>query len=496
MTSGIPLIRYVHQWGDSIMSNIRDKFGRVFNKRARSTLTGDKGSAPLSPAERARLMGDTSLGTSQGTLRSAWKIMRPYWSLKNGEASKKEQAIAYSLLLGSIGATVWQVTDVQVDIANWSMNFGDMLQNVAGIVSENMGPLRAEVLAENPELENDPVQLAQVVGSKIAALPAMEEQKGVFGKLLTTDFVILVGKLLAAVGVAFVLAQNLALRWRKWMTEKVSKDWLNKKAFYRLQNVYKNAENPDQRIQEDVNKFTMGSMSLVTDALGAVLTLGTFSTMLWSMSPTFNTASMGAPDWMHFNVHGGMFWAAAAYAGLGTYLTHKIGKPLSKLDYNQQKYEAFFRSDLIRVRENAEQIALNNGEEVEKGVLKDTFDPLYKNSKKIITKRKQLILSRAFYANMASPFPYIVNAPFFFTGQATIGTLNKTSYAFGQVQGALSWFIDNYQMLAEMKATTDRLGGFTDAIDVSNADLDLKEKKLAEKEEKPSAPKTPPPAPA
>ncbi len=218
-------------------------------------------------------------------------------------------------------------------------------------------------------------------------------------------------------------------------------------------------------------RFTGGTLSLVTDALGSTLSLGTFSAMLWGLSSNFNLSSLGGPD---LAIPGFMFWAAAAYAGVGTYLTHKIGKPLVKLDNNQQKYEAFFRSDLIRVRENAEQIALNNGETVEKKTLKDTFNPVYENAKKVITKRKQLILSRAFYNNLASPFPYIVTAPLFFTGKATLGTLHQVSYAFGQVQSSLSWFIDNYQTLASWKASTDRLSTFTDAIEHSKNDLDAR----------------------
>jgi putative ATP-binding cassette transporter len=403
-------------------------------------------SPTVSPAVKKALVEGTALNTERGMLRNIFTLLKPYWA----QASMKEKAIAYSLLGGTIAATLWGI-DIQVEIANWSGQLGDCLQNVAGII------------VRHPELAGKP--------AAIIALPEMQQQSEIFSKLLTNDFAWLVAKFLTAAGSGFVLAQKLSLRWQKWMTENLANQWLDNKAYFRLQHLYKNTENPDQRIHEDTAKFAGGSLSIVTDALGSALTLGTFSTLLWNMSGTFNTASLGLPS---FEVPHFMFWAAAAYAGIGTTLTHMIGKPLAKLDYDQQKYNAFFRSELIRVRENAEQIALNNGEQVEKNILKNAFARIYENGQRGIDKRKQLILSNAFYANLASPFPYIVTAPLFFTGQATIGTLSKVSHYFGQVQSSLSWFINNYQVLAEYKATTDRLSGFIHAIDRSNYDREIK----------------------
>jgi putative ATP-binding cassette transporter len=304
------------------------------------------------------------------------------------------------------------------------------------------------------------------------ALPEMQEQSRVFGKLLTNDFAWLVAKFLTSAGAGFVMAQKLSLRWQKWMTENLTNQWLDNKAFFRLQHHYKNTENPDQRIHEDTAKFAAGSLSLATDALGSALTLATFSNLLWHIpNSTVNLAAYGGPnlDIPHF-----MFWAASAYAVIGTAVTHAIGRPLSKLEYDQQKYNAFFRSELIRVRENAEQVALNKGAEVEKGILRKAFEPVYMNAQKGIDKRKQLVITRAIYGNMSSPMPYIISAPLFFGGLLTYGGIRKVASYFGQVQSSLSWFVDNYQVLADYKATTDRLSSFVHAIDRSNYDRELK----------------------
>ncbi len=424
------------------MKNIKERLARVFGRASAPTHKDDL-MEPSTVPTRPELLGTTSLSTAHSGMRSALKLITPYWT----KSSAKEKMIAWPMLAGAIGATVWQV-DILVQFSQWQGEFFDLFQNIFA------------TMAQNKELLKSPAELA--------ALPEMAAHKA---KLLPAvqDFGLVVGKFMTSVALSFSLSQFTALRWRAWMTEQYNNDWLSNNAFYRLPTMYGNAENPDQRIQEDINKFTGGTMSLATDAVGSVLGLATFSTLLWNMSGNFNLASIGGPEMV---IPGFMFWMAAGYAATWTAVTHAIGRPLVSLDRQQQMREAFFRSDLKRVSENAESIALNGGADVEKVILKKSFNTVMENAKDIIIKRKQLVLSRALYGNMSIVVPYTAATPLIFAGKiATFGALQKTSYYFGQVQSSFSWFIDNYQSLADLGATTIRLSSLTDAINQSNADL-------------------------
>jgi putative ATP-binding cassette transporter len=427
------------------MKSIKERLAKVFGRAATPSYKDDL-MEPSTAATRPELLGTTSLSTANNGLRAVLKLVAPYWT----KSSTKEKLIAWPMLLGAVGATVWQV-DILVQFSQWQGGFFDLFQNIF------------ETMKNNKALLADPEQLAQVpelIAHKAKIMPAVK------------DFGVIVGKFMASVALSFSLAQFTALRWRKWMTDQYNNDWLSKNAFYRLPSMYGNVENPDQRIQEDINKFTGGTMSLATDAVGSVLGLVTFSTLLWNMSGSFNIAALGGPDMV---IPGFMFWLAAGYAAAWTGITHAMGKPLVNLDRQQQMREAFFRSDLKRVSENAESIALNGGAEVEKEILKKSFNNVMINAKDIIMKRKQLVLSRALYGNLSIVVPYTAATPMIWTGKiSTFGALQQTAYYFGQVQSSLSWFIDNYQSLADLGATTIRLSSLTSAIDQSNADIDHK----------------------
>jgi putative ATP-binding cassette transporter len=159
-----------------------------------------------------------------------------------------------------------------------------------------------------------------------------------------------------------------------------------------------------------------------------------------------------------------MVWVALGYAIGGTWIAHKIGRPLIHLNFEQQKYEADLRYALTRLRENAEGIALYRGESDERDTLLTRFGSVWKNWWSLIQYQKRLIGFTAFYEQLASVFPFVVAAPRYFAGNLQLGGLMQTASAFGRVQDALSWFIGAYAQLAEWKATVDRLIGFHHAI--------------------------------
>ncbi|MCY7371661.1 MAG: ABC transporter ATP-binding protein/permease, partial [Polaromonas sp.] len=273
----------------------------------------------------------------------------------------------------------------------------------------------------------------------------------------------------------FYLTQLLEVRWRAWMTADYLQRWLSGQAFYRLELArYAGAgaaagtgaagaaqsDNPDQRIQEDINLFTSYSITLSMGLLNAVVTLISFVGILWGLSGAFAFTLGGAS----YSVPGFMVWMALLYCIAGSVLTHYIGRPQIRLNFLQQRYEADFRHHLVRVREYSEAIALDKGEAVERGHLDTRFSKVLANYLQLIKKQKNLIWFTTFFGQAAVVFPFIVAAPRFFSGAIQLGQLMQIATAFGRVQDALSWLVDNYSQLAIWRATTDRLTSFEDNI--------------------------------
>ncbi|MBC7444920.1 MAG: ABC transporter ATP-binding protein/permease [Polaromonas sp.] len=266
----------------------------------------------------------------------------------------------------------------------------------------------------------------------------------------------------------FYLTQLLEVRWRAWMTTHYLQRWLADHAFYQLElarfaspaAAAGTSDNPDQRIQEDINLFTTYSISLSMGLLNAVVTLVSFVGILWSLSGAFAFTLAGAS----YSIPGFMVWMAVLYCAVGSVITHYIGRPQIRLNFQQQRVEADFRHHLVRVREYSESIALDKGESVERAQLDTRFAAVLANYLKLIKKQKNLVWFTNFFGQAAVVFPFIVAAPRFFSGAIQLGQLMQISSAFGRVQDSLSWLVDNYSALAAWRATTDRLTSFEDNI--------------------------------
>jgi putative ATP-binding cassette transporter len=263
----------------------------------------------------------------------------------------------------------------------------------------------------------------------------------------------------------FYLTQLLEIRWRAWMTGHYLQRWLSNQAFYHLElsrfmgqpnTCEQNPDNPDQRIQEDINQFTSFSISLSMGLLNSVVTLASFVGVLWGLSGGFAFTLSGNS----ITIPGFMVWIALLYCAAGSWLTHYIGRPQIKLNFEQQRLEADFRHHMVRIREHSEAIALDRGESVERGQLNLRFGKVLGNYLTLIKAQKNLIWFTSFFGQAAIIFPFVVAAPRFFSGAIQLGELMQISSAFGQVQGALSWFVDSYNSLATWRATTDRLTSF------------------------------------
>jgi putative ATP-binding cassette transporter len=264
----------------------------------------------------------------------------------------------------------------------------------------------------------------------------------------------------------------LQIRWRRWMTQTYLQQWLNTANHYRMQLLGDAADNPDQRIAEDIRMFIdsgagfgggFGILPIGLGLLNAVVTFCSFVVILWNLSEAAPLTLLGV------TIHGYLVLAAVFYAIVGTALTHLIGWPLIALNFRQQRFEADFRFNLVRTRENSEQIASLHGEAAERERHLGRFGLLVANWIAIMQRTKKLTFFTASYSQAAVIFPYVMVSPAYFSGSMQLGGLMQTASAFSNVQNALSFFVSAYQQIAEYQAVVARLSGFERAIDAARA---------------------------
>jgi len=261
------------------------------------------------------------------------------------------------------------------------------------------------------------------------------------------------------------LNQMLQIRWRRWLTRHYLREWLADRAYYNMSLTTDagaiGAENPDQRVSEDLRDFCRMALTLSLDLISNIVSLCSFVGILWSLS--------GALEAFGLPIPGYMVWVALAYAILGSVLTHLVGRPLAMLNFRQQRVEADFRYALMRVRENMEGIALYGGEAEEGTTLKLRFGEVILNWRLIMTRTKLLNGLTSGYAQVAVIFPFVVAAPRYFSGAIQLGDLMQTVGAFDSVQSSLSWFVDAYGQIAQFRAIVERLATFHRAIEHARA---------------------------
>ncbi len=343
---------------------------------------------------------------SRSFLRQVWALTKPYWWSEDRWVARGLLAAVVTLNLGLVFLTVL--------INEWNKDFFNALQN---------------------------------------------KDSGVFSQQLLVWLLLAAAYLVSAVS-QLTLNMGLQIRWRRWLTEVYFAEWLDERVYYRLELKGNGTDNPDQRMQEDLKLFTTNTLSLALGLLRAVVSLGSFVFILWTLSGPL-ALSLGGRT---LAIPGYMVWAALGYAIGGTWMAHKIGRPLMRLNFEQQQYEADFRYALVRIRENAEGIALYRGEPRERNSLLTRFARVWQNWWSLIHYQKRLLGFTAFYEQLASVFPFVVAAPGYFAGALQLGGLMQTASAFGRVQDALSWFIGAYAPLAEWRATVDRLTSFHHAM--------------------------------
>ncbi|MDO5653141.1 MAG: ABC transporter ATP-binding protein/permease [Brachymonas sp.] len=263
----------------------------------------------------------------------------------------------------------------------------------------------------------------------------------------------------------FYVTQLLDLRWRGWMTRHYMDKWLAHYRYYHLELLRQSGsvslpDNPDQRIQEDIGRFTGSALGMSMGLLNASVTLVSFIGILWTVSGSISFTLAGQA----ITVPGYMVWAAVVYCALGSVIAHFIGRRLIRLNFWQEWREADFRYSLVRLREYSEAVAFDRGEAASQEHLDGRFTSVLSNMLHLIKAQKGLIWFRLFFQQAAIIFPFIVAAPRYFSGAIKMGGLIQISNAFGKVQDSLSWFVDSYAGLASWRATTERLMSFEHGV--------------------------------
>ena len=265
---------------------------------------------------------------------------------------------------------------------------------------------------------------------------------------------------------AVYVRQILEIKWRKWMTDKYLDRWLGHQTYYRLQVAGQDdMDNPDQRIADDVNSFVNLTLGLFVGVLKQATSLVAFVVILWNLS-----GSLDIPlgDTV-LSVPGYMVFVTLIYSVVGTWLAHKVGRKLIRLNYDQQRFEADFRFSMVRVRENSESVAFYGGEKPELQNFRERFALVIGNFWGLMKRTKLLNFYVNGYAQIAIIVPVLMCAPQYFNGTMQLGGFMQTISAFGRVQDALSYFVESYDSIAQYVAVIRRLGGFAGHMEEAEA---------------------------
>lgn len=277
-------------------------------------------------------------------------------------------------------------------------------------------------------------------------------------------FTLIIFAVLATIYVAhalldFYLTQLLTIRWRVWLNDKMIDDWLDGKAYHRGRYSATRVDNPDQRIQEDVSSFTTTSAALAIGAISSMVSLVSFSLILWSLSGPLTILGTEIPRAMVF--------FAYIYVIIATVIAFRIGRPLIRLNFLNEALTGSFRYALVRLRDNSENVAFYGGEKVERATLGGRFAAVIDNYWQIVFRSLKFQGFNLGVSQAAVVVPIILQAPRYFSGAITLGDVQQTASAFGQVTSALSFFRTAYDDFAAYRAVLNRLTGLLDADDES-----------------------------
>lgn len=269
------------------------------------------------------------------------------------------------------------------------------------------------------------------------------------------------------------LTQRFMIRWRVWLTERLTGDWLDDDAFYRGRFLADPIDNPDQRIQLDIDSFTavtgqgpnapaVGTIAtLPFGAINAMVSVVAFTPILWNLSGPLTAFGL--------TVNHALFWIALVYVFATTVIAFWIGHPLIRFSFRNELTTAAFRYALVRLRDAAESVSFYRGEDAEKSVLRTRFTAIIENYRRFVVRNLALLGWNNAISQLINPLPLVVQAQRLFKGQITFGDVTQSATAFSNVHDSLSFFRAVYDSFASYRATIIRLAGLVDADEQARA---------------------------
>lgn len=262
------------------------------------------------------------------------------------------------------------------------------------------------------------------------------------------------------------LMQRFIIRWRVWLTDRLTCDWLDDHAYYRTRFTDKDVDNPDQRIQQDIDIFTAGvgsstntpmigtSSTLLFGAIHSLVTVVSFTVILWNLSGPLTIAGI--------TIGHALFWVVLVYVTFATIIAFWIGHPLIRLSFRNELTNAAFRYALIRLREAAEAVGFYRGEDAERGLLRTRFAAIIANYRRYVKRTIALTGWNLSMSQIINPLPLVIQAPRLFNGEITLGGVTQSSSAFGSIHDSLSFFRNAYDSFASYRAAIIRLHGLVE----------------------------------
>ena len=263
------------------------------------------------------------------------------------------------------------------------------------------------------------------------------------------------------------LTQRFIIRWRTWLTDRLTGDWLGDRAYYRGRFTGSHTDNPDQRIQLDVDIFTTGTggspnsptvgtgSMLLFGAISSVSTVVAFVPILWGLSYDVTVFGLTLPK--------ALFWVAFVYVFFATVVAFWIGRPLIRFSFRNELTNAAFRYSLVRLRDAAEAVGFYRGETTERGLLKTRFDNIITNYRGYVRRTLEFTGWNLAMSQIITPLPLIVQAPNLFSGKMDFGDVTQSASAFSNISDSLSFFRNAYDQFAAYRASIIRLYGLVEA---------------------------------
>ncbi len=321
---------------------------------------------------------------------------------------------------------------------------------------------------------NDMLSSFQSVASGIGSGDEAVKNSGKDGFFLS----ILVFSVMAVMHVARVMLdlfmmQRFMLAWRAWLTDRLTGDWLDGKAYYRARFIDDTIDNPDQRIQLDIDIFTAGvgplpntpnntsAATLLFGAISSITSMISFTAILWNLSGTLPIFG--------FEIPRAMFWIGLGYVLFASIFAFWIGRPIIWLQFNNEKFNAAFRYALVRLRDASEAVAFYRGEIAERTGLRRLFAPVVANYKRYVNRMLGFYGWNLSISQIIVPLPYLLQFPRFLSGEIKLGAMSQSASAFGSIQDGLSFFRNAYDQFAGYRAAIIRLHGLVEANDSARA---------------------------